>query len=333
MTTRAVQAARRTELEWLGEKGRSTSPGGSVREANVVSHRGCVLVTVAPVETINLRELGSRLAAGRWWILASAVLFAAIAAAVAFLTTPTYRATTVLVAASTDKGGLGSLGSALGQLGGLASLAGVNVGAADAQTQEALAVIQSREFTEAFIQDEQLMPKLYAARWDERARAWKGDRAEWPTLAQAFKRFDEHVRSVSRDKTTGLITLNIRWRDPVEAARWANTLVARLNAEMRSRAIARTSASLGYLEKELAVTSAVETRQAVSRLIEAQINQRMLANVTQEYAFRVVDRALPPDPLDIVWPQKALLLIAGPVFGVIFGALGILAFAMLTDPR
>ncbi len=102
------------------------------------------------------------------------------------------------------------------------------------------------------------------------------------------------MRSVSKDKQTGLITLAIEWRDPVQAASWANELVARLNAEMRARAIARTSASIDYLQKELANTSEVETKRAMDRVMEAQINKRMLATVTEEYALRVVDRALPP---------------------------------------
>lgn len=177
------------------------------------------------------------------------------------------------------------------------------------------------------------MPELFHARWDAQAKTWRGSRGRWPTLANAFKLFDERVRRVSRDKTTGLITLEIRWRDRVRAAQWANRLVERLNAEMRTRATARTVASLGYLEKELRTTSAVETRQAISRLVEGQINQRMLANVTQEYAFRVVDRALPPDPLDMVWPQKVLLLLLGPFVGLVLGSFAVLFAGAIAGPR
>ncbi len=56
--------------------------------------------------------------------------------------------------------------------------------------------------------------------------------------------------SISRDRKTGLITVQIDWRDAVKAARWGQyEIVARLNAEMRSRAIQSTNASVGYLEK------------------------------------------------------------------------------------
>jgi uncharacterized protein involved in exopolysaccharide biosynthesis len=217
------------------------------------------------------------------------------------------------------------LNAALGQLGGLAAIAGLAGPSSSTQTEEALAVLQSREFTEAFIHDEQLLPVLFSRSWDSQAGKWRVPSEREPTLAQAFKYFDSRIRSVSRDKTTGLIAVQIEWRDPASAAEWANKLVAKLNAEMRSRAIDSTNASVGYLERELAATSAIETRQSINRLLETQINQRMLANVTEQYAFRVVDRAMRPDIKDVIWPNKVLLLMLGPVVGLIVGA--VYAFA------
>jgi hypothetical protein len=170
---------------------------------------------------------------------------------------------------------------------------------------------------------------LFPDRWDKAVGKWKVAPDKRPTLAQAFKRFHEGIRFVSRDKLTGLVTLDIEWEEPLRAAEWANELTSRLNSEMRARAIARTSASLGFLEKELSTTAAVETRQAISRLVEVQINQRMLANVTHEYAFRVVDRALPPDLGDPVRPRKALLLILGPVVGFVLGVVAVVTSAAL----
>ena len=110
-----------------------------------------------PRQEVDLRQLLSRFWEGRRWIFGSVLFFSALLATYAFLAEPRYRATVVMVAANTDKGGIGGLGAALGQLGGLAALAGVNVAGNDTQTQEALAVIESREFTERFIREAGLM--------------------------------------------------------------------------------------------------------------------------------------------------------------------------------
>jgi uncharacterized protein involved in exopolysaccharide biosynthesis len=273
---------------------------------------------------IDVGALAARLWAGRWWIVASVLFFTFVLTTLAFIMTPKCRVATVLVPAAPEHSGLGgALGGAIGSLGGLASLAGINVGG-NTETEESLAVLRSQQFTEAFIQDLHLMPKLFAKRWDAATGSWKPGGPP-PTVAQAFKYFDGAIRTISQDKKTGLVTVQIEWKNRDEAAEWANTLVQRLNEEMRARAIAKTDASLGFLEKELNSTSVVPTREAINRLIEAQIKQRMLANVTREYSFRVVDRAIAPDNGDTVKPKKLIMIVAGPFVGAIAGVFAVLA--------
>jgi uncharacterized protein involved in exopolysaccharide biosynthesis len=268
----------------------------------------------------------------RWLIVISTIVCATVFVAVAFLVTPVYRATTVLVPGDADKR-TGGLGSMLGQFGGLAAIAGLDIGSDGSMTEEALAVLTSRGFTESFLRDEGVMPQLYASRWDSTKKGWKETVKEPPTLAQGYKYFDRNIRKVSQDKKRGLIIVQIEWKDRTLAARWANQLVNRLNAEMRARAIAQTDASVGFLEKELAATNVVETRAAVSRLMEAQVNQRMYANVTQEYAFRVVDAALEPDRKDVAWPNKPLLLLLGTFLGLFVGMTGAFASWVHSNKR
>jgi capsular polysaccharide biosynthesis protein len=283
----------------------------------------------------DLRALLATLSARRWLIIGCVLVSAATCTATAFVMTPVYRASVVLTSASTERNDANnSLNSALGQLGGLASLAGLSVGANDAATEESLAVLQSREFTESFINQKNLMPELFARQWDAKDGSWTV--SAWrprPTPARAFKYFDRHVRSIIRDKKTGLVTLQIEWRDRNESAEWANELVQRLNAEMRRRAIIKADASLGYLQKELISTPEVGMREAIYRLIEGQVKQRMLADVTEEYAFRVVDRAMAPDADDPVRPKRLLLLLGGPFFGLVVGiALAVLIGAPRPRP-
>ncbi|MCV6038577.1 hypothetical protein OFP00_36405, partial [Escherichia coli] len=62
----------------------------------------------------------------------------------------------------------GGLSKMAGQLGGLAALAGVNLGAGEsAQTDLAVQVMKSRQFIEAFIKKHDLLVPLMAAKdWD-----------------------------------------------------------------------------------------------------------------------------------------------------------------------
>lgn len=273
-------------------------------------------------EDIDFRSLFARLVGKPWWIVGSVFAFTAVSTIVAFVMTPVYRASTVLVAASNRDAG--ALDSALGQLGGLASMAGISVGSADSETEEALAVLRSRQFTESFINDKGLLVKLFANDWDAREKIWKTKGGVQPSAAKAYRYFNTKIRSAVRDKKTGLVTLQIDWRNREEAAVWANELVLRLNKEMRVRAIEKANASAGFLEQELQSTSNVVGREAIGRLMESQVKQRMLANVTEEYAFRIVDKAMPPDEDDPVRPQKVKIIAGGLFLGLVFGVFVVL---------
>jgi uncharacterized protein involved in exopolysaccharide biosynthesis len=94
-------------------------------------------------DAFDIRQLLPILRAHWRLIAASIVLMTALAAAVAFLSAPIYRSSIVLIPTSSDASGLaGGLGSALGQFGGLAALAGINLGADGMATEESLAVLK-----------------------------------------------------------------------------------------------------------------------------------------------------------------------------------------------
>lgn len=274
-------------------------------------------------ETVDLRAVVAKLLEQWRWIAASVVVFAVLFTTAAFLMRLKYRATVVLTPAVNERGG-DVLGFAASKLGALGALAGLGGSPADQETEEALAVLHSQQFTESFIAQRNLMPELFASKWDAATGKWKVDAEHQPTPAKAYKYFDRKIRSVVQDKKTGLVAVQIDWIDRNEAADWANDLVRRLNEEMRARAIARADASLRFLEKELQTSSTVEVRDSVSHLIEAQVKQRMLADVNQDYCFRVVDRAIPADRDDPVSPQRPLLLLLGPLVGFAVGSVLVL---------
>jgi len=262
----------------------------------------------------------------RWWLVGCVLIFAVVFGVVAFRMPLIYRASTVLVPATPASGLSGALTSALGPLGGIASLAGLDVNTGVGKTDEVMAVLTSRQFIEGFIKEKQLLPILYSGDWDESTGTWKKDR-EPHTSAQAYKYFKGSILSVEREKGVGLITLHIDWTDGEQAAAWANELVDRLNAEMRMRAMEEANRSVRFLEEETRRTTLVPTQQAIGRLMENQINQRMLANVTSEYALRVVDRAMAPDARDPFKPRKRLIVAAGIVIGLTIGLFLVWFFA------
>jgi uncharacterized protein involved in exopolysaccharide biosynthesis len=217
--------------------------------------------------------------------------------------------------------------------GGVSVLARLGVDTSRAATEEAVAVLLSRELGSKFISEENLAPLFFERPWAANVfTRWKADVERQPSEQDSFEFFDRKVRRVTRDQRNGFITLQITWRDPDVAAAWANDLVGRLNAHLRERAVARTATSLQALEDALAIVTVNEAREAINSLIETQLNDRLLASISDEYAFRIVDRALPPDKDDIVWPRTLLMLLVGTSIGLAVGLI-LVMFAYMARSR
>lgn len=248
----------------------------------------------ATTDEISLLDLWRLLVAYKWLIIGITLITTAIATAIAFYLPPVYRAEVTLAPVTPEEGG--RLSALAGELGGIASLAGINIGPSGSSADKAIAVLTSRAFTDAFIKDEQLLPLLFSDIWDPQKQVWLvKDQKDAPTLRRAYQVFDGSIRTVKQDKKTGLITLAIEWKDPEQAARWANLLVERLNQHERQEAIAEAEKSLAYLKNQLGQTSLLEMQQVIYRLIEAQTKNIMLANARDQYAFNVIDPAVAPE--------------------------------------
>jgi uncharacterized protein involved in exopolysaccharide biosynthesis len=165
---------------------------------------------------------------------------------------------------------------------------------------------------------------IFHERWDAPRNTWNTEDA--PTRLDAWEVFDQSIRSLESNDS-GIYTLAIEWRDPEQAAVWANSLIERVNERIRAQAIREADESIGYLNAELEQTNIIGVEQAVYRLIENQVNRIMLANVRKEYAFRIVDPAIPPDRDKYVWPNYVVLLGGGAFFGICAGLFASLLLA------
>ena len=269
-------------------------------------------------DEIDLMDLVVAAWRRKWLIVAAAVVVAGLSFAATYLITPVYRGELVAspVAARSESSRMSSL---VGQFGGLAALAGLQMPESKME-EEAIAVLRSRTFTEDFIQRHDLMPVLFAGIWDEQSRAWAVDEPEdEPTLEDAWTLFDASVRRVVKDPETGLLTLVVDWTDPELAAGWANQLMDDVNGHLRQRAIEEAERSIAYLNRELERTSIVEVRQAIYSLLEQEIQKIMLANVRDQYAFKVIDPAQAAEADRYVSPNRLLLGVVGFALGGLMG--------------
>lgn len=258
---------------------------------------------------IDLGQLAFEVWQKKWRIAAATFCCGIISIAYAFMATEWYRAEVTLAPAD-ERSGQGLSG----QLGGLASLAGITVDGGS--TAEPIAILKSREFARLFIEEYELLPVLLFEDWNPATRSWRSaDPANWPDIRDALKVFDEEVRAVSEDTKTGMVTLSVNWTEPDLAAQWANLLVRRLNSSMRARALAEAESNIRYLQGELAATSVLTLQQSIGRLLESEMQKLMLARGNDEYAFRIIDPAMIPK--ERLKPRRTLIVGLSTILGLI----------------
>jgi uncharacterized protein involved in exopolysaccharide biosynthesis len=250
-------------------------------------------------------------------IALTALAFGIVAAIYSLVLTPQFRAQVVI--ADVREGNMGGMASLASQFGGLASLAGVNLGSLGNNGPQERGVLESRRLVSEFIARNALVPVLLP----------KGGRNATPWMAA--ERFRNTVLLIHEDKLKSLTTLSVQWTDPVVAAQWANGLVSLANELLRARALEESTRNIAYLNEQIARTNVVELRKVLYDLIETETKTQMIANGRREYAFAVVDPAVPPE--ERYSPKRTLIVLFAIAFGVMVGVLGAFAHDRLSAER
>jgi hypothetical protein len=226
----------------------------------------------------------------------------------------------------TDRGGLAD---SLGSLGGIAGLAGITLGAKG--SAEPLGILQSRQFIGDFIRNHQVMPVLFADDFNAAGQCRWADKSDCPDKYDAFKKFSQKVLNVATDKKTGFVHVSVEWTDPAVAADWANSLIETLNERMRQRALEEAEASVGYLKLEMEQARVVPLQQSIGRLLQSEMQKAMLARVTKEFAFRVLDRAEAPKWR--VWPKRGQIVIFAVFLAAVLSSIVVLVLNNVREQR
>ncbi len=278
--------------------------------------------SLPPADEVSLRDFISEMRNARTFLLVVIGVFAALGITYGFLAKQKFEASTVLQPVARN-GAPSSLGGLSANYGGIASLVGINLPESDSGA-EAVAVLQSELLTQRYIQKNNLLPILFRSKWNRRTRRWRArGEQQIPTLWMANQYFKNNIRTLVNDKKSGMVDLTIKWTNPMEAAAWANGLVAMTNEYLRQKAIREAERNIAYLQDLASKTTIVAERQVIFSLMEQQIDKEMVARDRKEYALKVVDPAFAPDKPTLGGP--VLWGVLGVTLGLFFALISVFA--------
>tara|TARA_B100001250_G_scaffold300104_1_gene261820 strand:- start:57955 stop:58866 length:912 start_codon:yes stop_codon:yes gene_type:complete len=245
----------------------------------------------------------------RVFIFSFAGIFATISLVYSFFITPMYVAQ-VKVMPSAQIMGASSGGNPWGGLGGLAGLAGISLGTIN-EFEKYLAIFKSRKFIEDFIEEENLLPKLFDEFWDKDLEEWKDGNSR--TARSGFGQYKKYLQI---RQTEGMWVITFQASDPRIATELANNSIKRINNYSREKTIKETNVSIEYLNQQIELTSLNESKDFLYSIIEEQTKKIMLANSREEYVFEVIDPAIINE--SIYYPIRRDFIIIGLIIGLIF---------------
>jgi len=284
-------------------------------------------------DEIDLKELWNAIWQGKWLIIAITFVFSVASVLYALSLPDEYKSTVLLAPASSSSSS--SLGKLTGQFGGLASLAGINLGGGGAEDKSVVAmeIIKTWGFLENFIIDNNIQVEVFAAKgwsrssneliidsdlYDVENKKWvrnfnpgKGQKAE-PSSWELFKKIKDKI-SVSQDKTSGLISLSVEYYSPEIAKLWTDKLVKAINMHIQKQDREEATKSIAYLNDKIKETNIADMQSVFYQLIEEQTKTLMLAEVSEEYVFKTLSPAKVAE--EKAKPKRALIAILGFMLG------------------
>lgn len=278
-------------------------------------------------DEIDLRELFAAIWQGKWIIVITTAIFAVVSVLYALSLPNIYKSEALLAPVTED-----SRMRLPGQLGGLAALAGVNLGAGgNDKTTLAIEVLKSRDFIGRFIEKYDLyIPVMAANGWQRDNNTliidsdiYNPESQQWvrkvkppfqpkPSIQETYTEFMK-LLSVSQDKTSGMVKLSVQHYSPLLAKQWVDNLILEINNDMRERELAEAQRSIAYLNEQIVQTNLADARAMLFSLVEEQTKTLMLANVRSEYVFKTVDPAVVAE--EKAKPARALICILGVMLG------------------
>ena len=283
-------------------------------------------------DEIDLRELFSVLWEGKLTIALVTALSAVISVSVA-LYLPNKYTSEALLAPRAEGGVGGGLGQLASQYGGLASLAGINIGGLGEGGKTAIAIemLKSREFFGEYLYDHVLVDLMAAESWDRASdksildpSIYDSATLTWvrdvgpefqikPSVQEAHDDFVESSLSVSEDKQTGFVTVAITHYSPSVARDWVLLIVNGVNDAVRARDVEEAENSIAFLNEQRQKTNLVSLTEVFAELIEQQTKTVMLAAASEEYVFQIIDPPVAPELKSE--PSRALICILGVLLG------------------
>lgn len=255
-------------------------------------------------DEIDFRKIFHLLWQKKMWITGFVAVVCAITVAVVLNMDNIYASRAVLRPSHDNMNQMSSLAS---NFGGLASLAGINLGSSGNVTpyNTMRAIVQDADFAYSFVKKNKFEPKVYDDYED------KKDKEKYKENEKYFlvKSLRESL-SFSEDLKTGLITLSYENKDKIFAKQFIDLMLIELSEKYMSIEMANLQERIDNYKKEIDKTNDITLKNKLAEVVAGLIQNKVLSQAQEYYGFDILVNADISDNIDKVKPKRGLICVA-----------------------
>jgi LPS O-antigen subunit length determinant protein (WzzB/FepE family) len=222
-----------------------------------------------------------------------------------------------------------SMSSNFGSLSSLANLSGFAMPSnSNMKTQEGIERIKSFEFFDKyFLPHVKIENLINLKKWNKQTNSFTySENIESSSGIRLHKAHQSYLDALSITKISGtsFITITIKHKSPYIAKKWLEIIIEKINFSMREEDKKIAENSIIYLNEISSQTKIQSIKEAISGLVEEQMNILMLANANEAYVFKIID---PPLASEIKSePNRTLICILITLMGFMVSVVFVLFF-------
>lgn len=307
-------------------------------ESVIVNNRPSLAISSSDSDEIDLNELVSVLWLKKLTITLTTISFLIVAVLYALSLPNTYKATTVLAPTSQEKES--ALSGLASQYGGLAAMAGINLGGASGENKvdHALKLLRSWPYIESFVQKFNLKPVFLATEgwdkttnslvydgklYDSKSGTWLLDKnaSLEPSSYETYETVIKNI-SIGIEKETGLINLSVSHYSPYVAKDVVTLLTTELNDYFKKIDQVEAEKSIDVLSKKIMQTHNNDMKQIFYKMIEQHSKTLLMTEVNEQYLIKTLVPVMLPERKS--GPKRSIICILGALIGFFLSILVIL---------
>ncbi len=254
-------------------------------------------------DEIDLREIFLVIWKRKYWIAGFVFIVCAITVFVVLKMDNIYESKAVLRPVQNNTN---QMSSALSSLGGLANLAGINIGSGGnvSPYNSMNAIANDADFIYSFVTENKFESKIV----DDYAEFSLTEKYKENPKFFIVKAFKDSF-GFSEDSKTGLMTMYFQNKDREFAKKVVDMLLKETSLKYQTIEMKNIDERINKYKNEINKTSDIALKNKLAEVVAGLIQSKVLSQAQEFYGFDILVKPSVPDELDKIKPRRSLIVI------------------------